>query len=141
MAQDSEERRELEMQFELRQQERAMFAKAANERIDLATARAQIVVYEIIEQAIAKVAKARGALLVFRMQEFEVPTTTPDKLTPRGVQNRIIPLERRNVWYAAPEADLTGDVIKELLVWPDDTPAAPQKAPAPPSSPRTGGGE
>jgi len=32
------------------------------------------------------------------------------------VQGRVVAFERKHVWYAAPELDLTDDLIKSLMV-------------------------
>jgi Skp family chaperone for outer membrane proteins len=92
-----------------------------------------ISVYEDIEQAVGMVAKARGVQLVLRAHNDLGKSTVEDKA-------RVF--ERRIVWFAAPEVDLTGDVIKMMQAPLPELPKAsagkgenPPKGTAPASAP------
>jgi Skp family chaperone for outer membrane proteins len=84
-----------------------------------------ISVYEDIEQAVGLVAKAKGVQMVLRAHNDLGKSTPEDKA-------RVF--ERRIVWYAAPQIDLTGDVIK-LMQAP--LPEAPKDGTGAASAPKS----
>jgi hypothetical protein len=97
------------------------------------TLRMQLSIYEDIDAAISRLAKDRGVHLVMRTEVKDTaPPENGDKASPKSVQNRVFAYERRQVWFAAEELDLTADLIKLLQVWPLESskgaPAAPPPA-------------
>lgn len=145
---DSDERKVKELQYQGMLQQREAWAKLQRERIDLKHARSLLTVYEDLEVAIAKVAKARGVGIVLRMHNMGPSLGNPAKLSDKTVIGRVEAFERREVLFAADNVDLTDDLIKLLLV-PLDEPkdgkdaggdagkAAPPKAP---ETPKKNGG-
>lgn len=69
--------------------------------------RLRVECYEDIERAIEKLAKERHLALVLRLHRF---------VGEGSVQEKGQAYERRMVWYAADEVDLTADVIKLMQV-------------------------
>lgn len=82
--------------------------------------------YEDVERAIDKVAKDRGVGVVLRLHR---------SAQSNDVQDRYTAYERRVVWYAAGEVDLTIDVIKLMAVGggeaKKDAPPAKENTPPP----------
>lgn len=105
--------KELEMDVALRRINglRQVYEADLNEQFDKFLAQT----YDEIEVAIAQCAKARGVQLVLRTHR---DTTEDDSLS---IKSRL--QDRRIVWYAANEIDLTPHVIKLLQV-PLAAPAA-----------------
>lgn len=135
-AEDSEERRAVVFEREMALRQREFLAKQATERLELEEARAMLVVYQDIETAIGQVAKARGVGVVQRLQAIGPVPGEIGKVAPKEVQARLVAFERKIVWYAAPELDLTDDLIKALMAPVGDKPAGAQEASA-----RPGGGK
>lgn len=131
--QESDERRENGLRIEIMQQERGAMYKLMQERLDVEEARAYIQVYQDLEIAVAKVAKARGVSLVVRVHEI---TSAGDvaKLPAGSVQRRVRAFEAKQVWYADDALDLTPDLIKLLMVPLEDTKAGDAK----PGDPKAG---
>jgi Skp family chaperone for outer membrane proteins len=115
-AQGSEERKRAEFELEMALQQREWSAKMLREKLDLEESRALLAVYEDVESAIAVVAKARGVILVQRVHDLGPSPGEIGKLTAKDVQGRLMAFERKQVWFAATEIDLTNDLIKQLLV-------------------------
>lgn len=138
LGQESEERRDREFDLQMMQQQRQEMGKRLKEKFELEEARALSIVYEDLEVAIKKVAQARGIQLVLRVHDLGPALGDPSKLSPATVNGRVTGFERRMVWFAADEIDLTPDLIKVLMVpvessKPGDKPTAPAdkgKAPA-----------
>jgi Skp family chaperone for outer membrane proteins len=146
-AEDSEERRTATFGREMALREREFVAKQATERLEAENARGMLAVYQDIERAIGAVAKARGVAIVQRLQPIGPVPGEIGKLAPKEVEARVVAFERKVVWYAAPELDLTEDLIKALMVpVADDKPAAREAAAKPgagagknDSAPKAGG--
>jgi Skp family chaperone for outer membrane proteins len=130
---ESDERRVNALRIDLMRQEQQMTYKLIQERLDVEEARAYIQVYEDLEIAVAKVAKARGVSLVVRVHEI---TSAGDvaKLPAGSVQRRVRAFEAKQVWYADDALDLTPDLIKLLMVPLEDTKAGDAK----PGDPKAG---
>lgn len=126
---DSDEKKQREFELEMAMQQQRWFAKHLRDRLDLEEARASLAIYEDLEAAVAKVAKARGVAIVLRTYDMGPSPGDPMKLPPKTVLGRLTAYERRQVWFATPEVDLTGDLIKLLMV------------PLPPKQPARAGGE
>jgi Skp family chaperone for outer membrane proteins len=138
--QDSEEARDRAAEIELARNKQKLMAESLDRKIQLEEMRLLFEVYQDLEVAVAKVAKARGVDVVLRLHSME--TVDVGKLVPRDLQRRLELLDRRQVWYSSESVDLTADVIKLLMVpLPEkekkDTKAA-EKPPAAPA-PKSGG--
>ncbi len=130
MEDGTEQRRQKELAHSLMLQEQKGQAEILREQLDLEIARSQVAVFEDLEVAIAKVAKARGVDLVLRRRE--VPKAADvGALSARGIQARLSDFERQSVLYAADSLDLTQDVIKLLMV--------PLDSGKPTEAPKSGG--
>lgn len=149
-AEDSEDRRSATFGREMAIREREFLAKQATDRLESENARAMLAVYQDIERAIGPVAKARGVVMVHRLSEIGAVQGEIGKLAAKEVESRVVAFERKVVWYAAPELDLTEDLIKALMVpAPDAKPAAQEAAAKPgagagkndsaPKAPKAGG--
>lgn len=127
-AEDSEERRTATFGREMALREREFLAKQATERLEAENARGMLAVYQDIERAIGAVAKARGVAIVQRLQPIGPVPGEIGKLAPKEVEARVVAFERKVVWYAAPELDLTEDLIKALMVPVAEEKPAPRDA-------------
>ena len=120
-------------------------SRRLEESLGVAEMRMQVALYEDMEVAVAKVAKNRGVQVVLRTYDPGPPPTLPDKASPkelREMRQRLQMFDRRQVWFATDESDLTGDLIKLLQVplEKDQAPIAPAKTePKPPNKPERGG--
>jgi Skp family chaperone for outer membrane proteins len=148
-AEDSDERRSATFDREMVLRQRDFLAKQATERLEVENARAMLAVYQDIERAIGPVAKARGVTMVQRLQAIGAAPGELGKLAAKEVEARVVAFERKVLWYAAPELDLTEDLIKALMVPVEDKPAprdaaaqpggASPKPDAAPKTPKAGG--
>ncbi len=112
---NSDEWRNGRFELEMTLKQRDYLSQQATERLELENARAMLAVYQDIEVAIGVVAKARGVALVHRHQPIGAAPGELGKLAAKDVQNRVLGFERKQVWYAAPELDLSDDLIKALM--------------------------
>lgn len=87
-------------------------------------------IYERVERAIATAAKERGVDLVLRLHPMEVSGGDKARDEDRQRLDRLRVFERRQVWFAGDEIDLTPTVIKVLLAELPD-PARPADGPVP----------
>ncbi|MFY9345458.1 MAG: OmpH family outer membrane protein [Planctomycetota bacterium] len=132
---ESEERRDGELQLALMEQQRRETRKRLEEKFALEEARLMLLIYEDLEVACRKVAEARGVAIVQRVYDIEPATGDVAKLSADSVQKRMLLFERKQIWYASQQVDLTPDVIKFLMV-PLDEPKAGDKAAAPAPEPK-----
>lgn len=124
-----------QLDIELMAQQRPALTKLLNEQLAIEEMKVDIGLYEDAELAVAKVAKERGVQIVLRKLADLPPRG--DAESPKETQARVMTFDRRQVWYAAPEVDLTPHVIKFLQV-PLQRPAAGQDKEV--GSGKTGGG-
>lgn len=124
-AADSAERKRDEFELDLAARQLQFTVGSMEDHWEREYDRSMLEVFEDLEVYLAKVAKARGILLVVRV--YDLPPAGADlaKLTDKDVGARRGMMERRQVWYAAPEIDLTTDLIKAMQV-----PLPPRKPPA-----------
>ena len=87
---------------------------------------------EIVAVSARDRAKARGVAMVQRLQAVGAAPGELGKLAPKEVESRVVAFERKVLWYAAPELDLTEDLIKALMVPVADEKPAVQDAAAKP---------
>jgi Skp family chaperone for outer membrane proteins len=125
----AEEREDIELRLQLMQQERQALGKRFNDMLRLEEARMMTAIYQDLEAAVKKVAEARGVAIVLRTLNAGPAAADPAKAPAKEVIGRLGVLENRQVWYAAPEVDLTDDLIKLLMV-PLDIPRPAPKEPA-----------
>jgi Skp family chaperone for outer membrane proteins len=134
---NSDQWRNARFELELTMKQREFMSSQASERLELENNRAMLEVYQDIEVAVAQVAKARGVGLVHRLQPIGAAPGEIGKLQAKDVSPRLVAFERKQVWYAAPELDLTDDLIKALMapIGGDGKPAGgkPEEASAKPA--------
>ena len=123
----TEERAEKEFELQIGLQRQDYLRKALRDRVALEELRNTLMVYEDLEVAIGKVAKQRGVTLVLSKQDITPSAGPVEEMSAREVQGRVKAYDRRQVWFAADELDLTGDVIKLLQVPLAEKPSAPGK--------------
>lgn len=129
LGQDAPDRRQHENDLQLLQLQRQLRAKSLDERFEMARVKMMLEVYSDIEVAIAKVAKARGLHIVQCTHEDPNPGDVA-KLAGRDAMSRLGQFESRVIWYAAPELDVTADLIKLLLVPVENAPPKDGDKPA-----------
>lgn len=112
---NSDEWRNGRFELEMTMKQRDYLSQQATERLELENARAMLAVYQDIELAVGQVAKARGVAVVHRLQPIGAAPGELGKLAAKEVQGRVVAFERKQVWFAAPELDLTDDLIKALM--------------------------
>jgi len=146
----SRERKQKELEYELALQQRQGLSKLYNEELGGETMRMHLSIYEDLEAAIGKLAKDRGVDLVLRLDDSDLTTLSEaERTNVKQVQNRLVTFERRHVWFATTQLDLTSDLIKMLQVplerdagaSPTAPPAAPQASPAGNERPGERGGK
>jgi Skp family chaperone for outer membrane proteins len=136
------ERDQKQMELELTMQERQGRIKLLSDRLQLEEMRTHLLLYEDLDAAVARLAKDRGVHLVLRVDQ-NTAAPADDTGNPKVVEKRLLAFDRRQVWFASEQLDLTADLIKLLQVWPlevgkDAPPAAP---PAGADKGGAGGGE
>ena len=114
--QDSEEWRERQDQIELLQMQGKALLERYNRRIEIEEMRHLFAIYQDLEVAIEKVAKARGVSIVLRTHAMEDPKVDLAKMTPKSLKGRLNMFDMRQVWYANDQVDLTEDLVKLLMV-------------------------
>jgi len=95
--------------------------------LEILNQRYLVEVYDRIERAIATAAKERGVDLVLRLHPMDAPAADNAKDEDRRRLDRLRIFERRQVWFATDELDLTPVVIKVLQAELPD-PASPGEA-------------
>ena len=123
------ERDEAEHQYKMGLQTRDFRRKYYNDLLAAEELRMMLQVYEDLDFAVAKVAKKNGVALVLPKRDIPVSAVPIADMQSREVQARVDAFQRRTVWFASAEIDLTGDVIKYMMTpLPDRT--SPERAPA-----------
>lgn len=138
LAEGSFEREAKQFDLEMAMQQRQGLAKLLGDQLDAERMRVQLAIYEDLDAAIQRLAQDRGVQLVLRAEPMP-PAPGADKASLRDVRERVITFERRQVWFAAQQLDLTADLIKLLQVWPLDDGKDKPKAPAAPAGGNGGG--
>ncbi|MGC6486200.1 MAG: OmpH family outer membrane protein [Planctomycetota bacterium] len=128
LAEGSQERADKEFEYKMLLQTQDYRRKAYRERMQLKDLRNTLSVYEDLEYVIGVVARRKNVGLVLTKQTI-VPSAEPiADLATNEVQARVKAYDRRQVWFASQEIDLTGDVIKELMIPVPDR-NSPERAP------------
>lgn len=148
MAEDAPQRAEFEFQYKMALQNHDFQRKAANDQLGNEELRMMLLIYEDLDYAVAKVASKRGATVVMPKRDILPSPVSVQDMKMREVQDRVGAYQRRTVWFAAKEIDMTSAVIKYMQ---DPLPArtSPERAPktgnpgptssGPAASGRTGG--
>lgn len=132
------ERARKQLELEQAMQARQGLAKLLEADLQLEDMRVLLAIYEDIEIAVAQLAKDRGVHVVLRLDTQQEKPDDGDKLAPRQVQRRLEVFDRRKVWFAAEELDLTPALIKMLQVPLELPKSAAPKGDEPPA-PQGGG--
>ena len=143
LAEGSQQRADKEFEYKMLLQTQDYRRKAYRDRMQLEDLRNTLSVYEDLEYAIGKVAEQKGVALVLTKQEITPSAEPIAELSGNEVQARVKAYDRRQVWFASQELDLTGDVIKFLMVpLPDrNSPERAPKAGEPAKAPKSDGKE
>lgn len=144
------EAREFDLGMALKQREG--FANLRKSQFDRELEKFELTIYQELEGAVAEVAKRKGVQIVLRVRATPAPEdAAKEKESGNAQKQRLAAFDRRHVWFASDEVDLTPALIKYLQVPVDpkkaDAGKEPAKgsgpAPTPPagSQPNQGGGE
>jgi len=128
LAEGSQQRADKEFEYKMLLQTQDYRRKAFRDRMGLQDLRNTLTVYEDLEYVIGVVAKRKGVALVLTKQDISPSARPIEELPGNEVQARVKAFDRRQVWFASQELDLTGDVIKELMIPVPDR-NSPERAP------------
>ena len=112
----SDERRTKEFELQMGLQRHDFLRKSFRDRMAFEELRGNLRVYEDLEVAVAKVARARGVDIVLRREDIKPAGPDIDKMAARELQDRYNAYRSRSLIFASERLDLTGDVIKLLQV-------------------------
>lgn len=128
MGEDAPQRADFEHQYKMALQNHDYQRKSANDQLANEELRMMLLIYEDLDFAVSKVAKKRGVTLVVPKRDIPMSATPVKDMKIREVEDRVGAFQRRTVWYAAKEVDMTGAVIKYMQ---DPLPArtSPERAP------------
>ena len=133
------ERAEAEHQYKMGLQTRDFRRKYFNDLLAAEELRMMLEVYEDLDFAVAKVAKKNSVSLVLPKRDIPLSQMPIADMQNREVQGRVEVFQRRTVWFAATEIDITGDVIKYMMT-PLPARTSPERAPAQPKPSANGAG-
>jgi Skp family chaperone for outer membrane proteins len=122
---DSEERRLKQLRYDLNAREADGMERVLEDRLDREVMVREIAIHEEIDLAVRRVADARGVKVVIKVTRVDA-AGDPAKLSPSALRQRHGTVRSRDVLYAADELDLTGDVIKWLMVPPAKSEPVPK---------------
>ena len=129
MVAGSEDRIDKEHEYSQLARHHDHLGKKLAARLKQVDLRNTLTVYEDLDYAIARVAEKRGITLVLTKQN--VPRANPSvaELDEITLQRYVQGYDRRQVWHASKELDLTDDLIKYLMTpLPERTkPSTPKK--------------
>ena len=125
---DEDERADKEFQLQIGLQRQDYLRKKYRDQMALEDLRNTLSVYEDLEFAIGKVAQKKGLHLVLTKKDIRPNAKPIAEQSAREVQTRVQAYDRRQVWFAAEELDITADVIKYMQV-PLPKRDAPERAP------------
>jgi Skp family chaperone for outer membrane proteins len=126
------QRAEAEHQYKMELQNQDFRRKYFNDLLAADEVRMMLRVYEDLDFALAKVAKRQGIGVVLPKREMPANPMPIADMRPREVEARVDMYQRRTVWFAADEFDITSDVIKFMMTpLPDRN--SPERAGAQPS--------
>jgi len=115
LKQGSSEREFKEVELGVALQQRKGFGSVFENEFERAKDKFELLIYQDLEEAVARVAKDRGVQIVLRMVSQHLPEAGgKDSLNAQQV--RLFNYKMRAVWFAADEVDLTAALIKYLQV-------------------------
>lgn len=133
------ERAEAEHQYKMGLQTQDFRRKYFNDLLAAEELRMMLEVYEDLDFAVHKVSKKLGVQLVLPKRDI-VPSPVPiADMQSREVQARVDAFQRRTVWFASKEIDITGDVIKYMMT-PLPARTSPERMPPQPKPAANGAG-
>ena len=116
LAEGSQERADKEFELQILLQSRDYRRKAASAQVNLQDLRNTLTVFEDLEYVIGVVARRKGVALVLTKQDITPSAQPISEISGDEVQARVKAYDRRQVWFASQELDLTNAVIKELMI-------------------------
>ena len=116
LAEGSQERADKEFEYKMLLQTQDYRNKAYREQMQVQDLRNTLSVYEDLEYVIGVVAARKGVSVVLTKQDITPSAQPIADLSANEVQARVKAYDRRNVWFASREVDLTSAVIKELMI-------------------------
>lgn len=130
MAEDAPQRADFAFQYKMGLQNHDFQRKNANDQLANEELRLMLMIYEDLDYSVAKVANKRGVTIVIPKRDIPPSPTPVADMRMRDVQDRVGAFQRRTVWFAAKEVDLTSAVIKYMQ---DPLPprTSPERAPKP----------
>ena len=128
LAEGSQDRADKEFEYQMLLQTLDYQRKSYRDSMLKQELRNTLSVYEDMEYVIGVVAKRKGVGVVMTKHDITPSTEPIDQLSDQEVKARVNAYDRRNVWFAAKAVDMTGDVIKELMIPVPDR-DAPERAP------------
>jgi len=135
MGEDAPQRADFEFQYKMALQNHDYQRKSANDQLGNEELRMMLMIYEDLDYAVGKVAQKRGVTLIVPKRDIPMSSTPVKDMKIREVQDRVGAFQRRTVWYASKEVDMTGAVIKYMQ---DPLPARTSPERAPKVKPATG---
>ena len=130
LAEGSQDRADKEFEYQMLMQTQDYRRKAYRDRMQQQDLRNTLTVYEDLEYVIGVVAKRKGVGIVLTKQDITPSAQSIEEMSEKEVQVRVKAYDRRQVWFATKEVDLTGAVIKELMIPVPDR-NSPERAPKP----------
>lgn len=109
------ERKNAEFQLNLERQTQEFQQKSFQEEFGIAELRMMLRVYEDLDFAIDHVAKKKGIGLVMPKRDILVDPNPIAEQQPGVVQDRVSAYQRRTVWFASGQVDMTADLIKYMM--------------------------
>ena len=125
------ERAEAEHQYKIALQTQDFRRKYFNDLLAAEELRMMLEVYEDLDFAVGKVAKKVGVSMVVIKRDIPRSPVPIAEMSEREVQARVNAFQSRTVWYASKELEITGDLIKYLMV-PLPSRTSPERAVAQP---------
>ncbi|MBM4062075.1 MAG: OmpH family outer membrane protein [Planctomycetes bacterium] len=104
----------------------ASFLKA---QFDRELERFELAIYQDLEVAVAEVAKLKGVQIVLRVRATPSAAEARDAATAQ--KQKLAVYDRRHVWFASPEVDLTPALVQYLQVPVEAKPPASKPVEAP----------
>jgi Skp family chaperone for outer membrane proteins len=131
LAEGAPERADKEFEYQMLLQTQDYRRKAYTARVGQRDLRNTLTVYEDLEYVIGVVARRKGVALVLTKQDITPSSQPITEISGEEVKARVQAYDRRQVWFASEELDLTSAVIKELMIPVPDR-NSPERAPKTP---------
>jgi Skp family chaperone for outer membrane proteins len=112
----SEKRESMEFELRMLGEQRKGLAELRKNQFDRELEKFELAVYRDLEVAIAEVAKLRGVQIVLRTRSAPALEDASAKETTDLQRQQLQVYDRRQVWFASDEVDLTPALIKYMQV-------------------------